>query len=199
MRGLRAGAIAMVAVAATLIAAMAEAGIKVHVEHDPECDFTTLRTWVWHPTGAGQALKIITQEDDSAEFKKQIEPRLLPLVEQGFARKGFPMASGADPDFYVSYYVLVTVGSSDQHMGQFANLPQWGLPPVAPQTTAMKVYPRGSLILDVTSRETNEIVWRGVAQAELNWDDSQPKREKRVRDAIDELLKKFPPKPTKKR
>lgn len=191
--------VAITAAFIALAAGVAIAGIKVQVDHDQAFDFTTLHAWTWHPKGPGNAVKIITEDDDSAAFKKQVEPRIMNIVETALVKRGFTNpAAGSEPDFYVTYYALVTVGSSDQYMGQFVNAAQWGLPPMTPSTTSLKVYPRGSLILDITSRATNEVVWRGVAQAEMKWDDPQDKRERRVRDAVDELLKKFPPKPGKK-
>lgn len=197
MRRTRPARIALLASLAVIAAGVAFAGIKVQVDHDPGFDFSTLHTWSWHPGGPGNARKIITQDDDSAAFKKQIEPRLLPMVEAELAKRGFTAAQN-DPDFYVTYYVLVTVGDTEQYMGQFANLPKWGLPPVAQQTQSLKIYPKGALILDITSRVTNEVVWRGVANAELKWEEDQGKRDQRVREAIEQLLKRFPPKPTKK-
>jgi hypothetical protein len=191
--------IALMTAFVALAAGVALAGIKVQVDHDPAFDFTPLHTWTWHPKGPGNAVKIITEDDDSAAFKKEVEPKIMNIVESEFTRRGFARPAGTEPDFYVTYYALVTVGNSEQYMGQFVNAAQWGLPPVTPSTTSLKVYPRGSLILDVTSRTTNEVVWRGVAQAELKWDDPQDKREKRVREAVQELLKKFPPKSGKNR
>ena len=182
------------AISIVTFASVLSAAIKVQVDHDPGFDFSVLKTWTWHPKGPGNAVKIITQEDDSAAFKQQIEPRLLPIVQAEFVRRGFPPAASGEPDFYVTYYAVVTAGTSSQFMGQFINLPKWGLPPLAPQTTSLEYFPRGSLILDVTSRASDEVVWRGVAQADMKWDEAQAKRDQRVRDAVRELLKKFPPK-----
>jgi hypothetical protein len=84
-------------------------------------------------------------------------------------------------------------------MGQFLSpVPEWGLPYFAPSTTALSTFPQGSLILDIAPSATNEVVWRGVAQAELKWDDTESRRAQHVRDAVQDLLKKFPPKPAKK-
>jgi hypothetical protein len=190
-----ADAITLTAAIAALGTAIAVAAPKVNVEHDPAVDFSTLRTWTWHPDRPGNAVKIISQEDDSAAFKKQIEPRLLPIVEEEFARRGFPMSKGIDPDFFVTYYVIVTAGTSSQYIGQFMSTPEWGLPPFAPQTQSLEYFPRGSLVLDFTSRATGAVVWRGLAQADLKWEESVAKRDQRVRDAVRELLKRFPPNP----
>jgi hypothetical protein len=41
-------------------------------------------------------------------------------------------------------------------------------------------------------------VYRGIAEAEVNRQRTPTEREKRLRDGVVELLKKFPPKPQKK-
>ena len=50
----------------------------------------------------------------------------------------------------MTYYVLVTVGSNSQDMGQFlpANA-QYGVPMFAPATQSLNIYPQGTLVLDV--------------------------------------------------
>jgi hypothetical protein len=193
----RAALLATLAIGAASISLSA---LDVHVEADPNFDFVPLKTWTMNPKGAGNAVRIISPDDDSTELKRNFETRVLPIVQEGFIKRGFARAAAGEPDFYVTCYVLVTAGSSSQQMGQFLSpVPEWGLPYFAPSTTALSVFPKGSLIIDIAPRATNEVAWRGVAQAELKWDDSDKKREQHVRDAVDQLLKKFPPKPSKKK
>jgi len=182
-----------------LAAGVAITAADVHVEANPNFDFSQLKTWSMNPKGAGNAVRIISADDkDSSQLKQNWETKILPIVQDGFVKRGFPKATG-EPDFYVTCYVLVTAGSSSQTMGQFiAPVPDWGLPYFAPSTTALSVFPIGSLILDIAPRSTGEVAWRGVAQAELKWDDSEKRREQHVRDAVQDLLKKFPPKAQKK-
>jgi hypothetical protein len=182
-----------------LAAGIAITAADVHVEANPNFDFSKLKTWTMNPKSAGNAVRIISADDkDSSQLKQNWETKVLPIVQDGFVKRGFPKAAG-EPDFYVTCYVLVTAGSSSQTMGQFiAPVPEWGLPYFAPSTTALSVFPIGSLILDITPRSTGEVAWRGVAQAELKWDDSEKRREQHVRDAVQDLLKKFPPKAQKK-
>jgi hypothetical protein len=49
-----------------------------------------------------------------------------------------------------------------------------------------------SLVLDMTAKDV--IVWRGVANAKIKREGEQPKREELIREAVRDLLKKFPPK-----
>jgi Domain of unknown function (DUF4136) len=50
----------------------------------------------------------------------------------------------------------------------------------------------GALVLDMTAK--NVIVWRGVADAKIKRETENPKREELIREAVRDLLKKFPPK-----
>ena len=44
-----------------------------------------------------------------------------------------------------------------------------------------------------------EVVWRGVAEAEIKMDDDLKKREALTREAVQKLLERYPPKnPSKK-
>jgi len=187
-------------VLSTALASVAFAGIKVKVDNDPDVDFADFHSWAWHPKGPGNVIRLVSQDDDnSAAAKQKVTDRIVPIVAAELTRRGFPVATG-EPDFYVMFYALITVDTTSQQLGQF--LPtwaNWGLPPFAPQTTSLKIYPQGSLVLDLTSRATNEVVWRGLAQAEMKWDDPEPKRDQRIREATASLLKKFPPKASKKR
>jgi hypothetical protein len=99
----------------------------------------------------------------------------------------------AGPDVTLTYYLLLTTGASAQTMGQF--LPatvNWGLPPFAPATQSLEIMNQGSLVLDVSAND--KIVWRGVAQAKLHLDATDKKREAVVREAVKDLLRRFPPK-----
>ena len=48
----------------------------------------------------------------------------------------------------------------------------------------------GSLVIDLTAKQ--KIVWRGVAQAKLKIGAEQKKRESTLREAVRDLLKKYP-------
>ena len=194
MRRFHARFLPLAAALAVCASAIVLAKVKVQVDFDPAFDFSALHMWTWHPDGPGNARMLVTKDDDSAAFKKQLEPRLLPLVEAELGKRGFAKAGGAEPDFYMTYYVLATVGASDQYMGQFLPGTVWGIPFVPPATSSLSVFPHGALILDVTARAQQMVVWRGVAQAEIKWDESQAKRDARIREAVEELLKQFPPK-----
>ncbi len=89
--------------------------------------------------------------------------------------------------------VLVTLGSASQQMGQF--LPavvQWGLPPFTAQTTALRAYPMGSFVLDIGSPDPSRVVWRAVAQAEIDSEKTEAQRTVRIRNIVKDVVAKLP-------
>ena len=102
------------------------------------------------------------------------------------ASRGLRLATSA-PDLTATYYLLLTTNMSTQEMGQF--LPAtvaWGIPPFAPATQSLTVMNRGSLVLDFSAG--GKVVWRGVAQANIQTDADDKRREKLLREGVRDLL-----------
>ena len=56
-------------------------------------------------------------------------------------------------------------------------------------------YEEGSLILDFVDTKSKKMIWRGVAKADVMNADSPEKIEKLINEAVQKILKNFPPKP----
>ena len=98
-------------------------------------------------------------------LKAQWEPVILSSIEQTLASRGFTKAPIGTADLKVYYYVLIGAGTTAQTMGQFLPaVPQWGIPPFDAGTSALEVYPQGTLIVDLSSPAAQTMVWRGSAQ-----------------------------------
>jgi ABC-type glycerol-3-phosphate transport system substrate-binding protein len=169
------------------------AGTKVQVQSKPAFNFASLKTWAWNPSGPGDVKVWVTANSKSEPVKRQYEPVLVKAVEDELTRLGLVKASGAPPDFLVTYYMLITVGSSAQQLGQFLpNVTEWGLPPFTAQTTALSVYPMGTLVLDVASPDVDHVVWRAVAQAEIDLEKTEAQRAVRIKNVVHDVLAKLP-------
>ena len=186
-------AILAVVVAATMAV---DAKIKVKAQFDKTFKFQGLKTYAWDPTGVGD-VKIL-QADPARKpeaLKAQWEPVILSSIEQTLASRGFTKAPIGTADLKVYYYVLIGAGTTAQVMGQFLPaVPQWGIPPFDASTSALEVYPQGTLIVDLSSPAAQTMVWRGSAQTEIDFQASDSTREKRIRESVQEMFKKFPPK-----
>lgn len=165
--------------------------VNVRVEHEKTFDFSSKRTWGWSP-GNGKVMMVRTKDDDSDAMKARVDPIMRDAMRVEMMKRGLTEAT-ANPDLTVTYYLLLTVNVDNQTLGEF--LPatvMWSIPPFAPQTQSFKVMNRGSLVVDMSAGDT--IVWRGLAQAEVAPDAESKKRETRLREAVRDLLKKYPPK-----
>jgi hypothetical protein len=168
------------------------AAVKVRVEFDKTFDFARARTWSWNANGAGQIMLARTADDDPEAFRRRAEPVIFDAVGAELPRRGLKSAAEM-PDLTLIYYLLLTVGSSSQSLGQFLpSVAQWGLPPFAPSTTSLSVIQQGSLVLDFSAN--GRVVWRGIAEAEIKPDITEEKRVALLREGVRDLLRRFPPK-----
>jgi hypothetical protein len=184
----------LVLAALCLAAAVVEAKVKVKVQRDEAFAFKGLRTWAWHTSGPGEVRMAVSADDKPEAVRERVEPVLMDAVAKEMPTRGLTAAAaGQTPDVYVHYYVLINTNMSAQTMGQFVpSVPEWGLPPFSGATQSLRVFEQGSLLIDITAASTSNIVWRGVAQAELHRERALAQREANLRSAIAELLKKFP-------
>lgn len=194
-------AIAAVVLAIAAISAnrdrLAAAGTDITIDYDKTFSFAGLSTWAWHPDGAGDVRLALTADDDPKRVAERIEPVILPATERQLASRKFTKAAADGANLWLHYYALLTLKDFQQVHGQF--LPatvNWGLPPFAPSTSAMSVYPVGTIIMDITVPR-GDIVWRGAARREVNFENSDQKRREVLEKAIRDLFKDFPPKPKK--
>jgi len=131
-------------------------------------------------------------DDDPAAVKARFEPTIVAAVNDELTKRGLQTAA-AKPDVEVTYYLLVTLGSQSQQLGQFVN-PNvvMQLPAFSGATTDFNVLQQASLVLDVISTARENTVWRAIAQAELNLDSNDEQRKARLRDAIHDMVQKLP-------
>jgi hypothetical protein len=169
------------------------AKVKVRVDFDKAFDFGTVHTWTWNPKGAGEVMVARTPTDDPAEIKRRAEPVILKAVAAEMSTRTVKNAAQGG-DLTLTYYLLLTIGSSAQTLGQF--LPAtttWGLPPYHSSTTSFEMIERGALVLDFSVGD--RVIWRGIGEAQIKTDLDEARRAALLTEAATEILKKFPPKP----
>ena len=169
------------------------AAVKVRVEFDKTFDFKQPRTWGWNDLKEpGQVRMARTPDDDAESMRRRAEPLIMKAVSDAMPKRGLTAATGA-PDVTIQYFLLLTVGSFAQELGQF--LPaftEWAIPPFSPSTTALEVMEQGSLVLDVRSQ--GKLIWRGIGEAQIKMDMPQNKREALMTEAVQKILDKYPKK-----
>jgi len=165
------------------------ARLDVKVEFDKTFDFKASRTWGWDAEKRGDVKMARTRYDDPDAMRARAEPIIVDTVTTEMARRGLQPAS--PPDLVVTYYLLMTTSLSAQTLGQFLPaVSAWGLPPFEGATQSLEMMNRGSLVLDLSAK--GQVVWRGVAQANIKVDADDRKRENLIREAVRKLLAKYP-------
>jgi uncharacterized protein DUF4136 len=183
-----------VVIAAGILAASQPgiAKVKIRSNFDKTFAFKQARTWSWNTKGAGDIVASRTKEDNPEEIRKRAEPIIMEAVRMELPRRGLQAATG-EGDLTLTYYLLLSIGSSAQTLGQFLpSTVQWGVPPFAPVTQSLELIEQGSLVLDLSAK--GQLVWRGIAEAEIKTDMDQQKRAKLLRDAVKKIVEKYPPK-----
>ena len=168
------------------------ARVDVKIDFDKAFDFKSARTWSWNPAGHGDVKMARTANDDPAAMKTFAEPIIVDAVTTEIGRRGLTQAA-ADSDLTIAYFLILGIGGQAQTMGQFLpGTTAWAMPPFAQSTQSLKIMNQGSLVLDLSAK--GNVVWRGVAQAQVKLDADRKKREDLLREAVRDLLRRYPPK-----
>ena len=170
--------------------------VKIRTQWDKTFSFKNLKTWDWHADGAGEVKLMTTQTEmeRSKEWHATLDPIITAAVEKELSARGFARKPGG-ADFIVNYYVLTLPGTASNEMGQFLpSVAEYGLPPIPRTTTMLRAFERGSLVLDVTSPALKSVVWRGIAETEVDRDLTDANRKARIEKAVQDIVKKLPTK-----
>ena len=168
------------------------ARVDVRVQFDKAFDFKAVRTWAWSPGRPGEVMMARTAEDDPEAMRQRAEPIILDEVPVRLKERGLGQADASAADVTVSYYLLLTTSMTSQHLGQFlpANV-GWRLPNMPAATTSLDMRDAGALVLDLTANK--QVVWRGIAQANIDFGTDPKRREALLRESIRDLTRRFPP------
>ena len=158
--------------------------ITVRSDHDTTADFSRLRTYGW-------LQKPSDLPRDPRIDNDLIDSRIHAAVNDELQSKGFSEAE--NPDFRVTYHVVLQRKLDVQ---SFPVAYGYGLGRVGAMSTDVRVseYETGTLLLDVVDSASNELVWRGSAEARIDPNRTPQERTKLIREAVHEMLERFPPK-----
>lgn len=170
--------------------------IKVHVERDKEFKFKGLRTWNWHPDGAGDVKMLSMSTDDPKPIKAMLDPMVVASVEKALTARGLQKDTAGPTDLLVNYYILVMPATTSTQVGQFLPpVTEYGIPvimaPTTP-TTRLKAFEQGTLVLDLVAPALKSVIWRGIAETEAHRDYTPEQRRARIDKAVQEIVKKLP-------
>ncbi|HZH13006.1 MAG TPA: DUF4136 domain-containing protein [Archangium sp.] len=175
--------------------------IKTSTNYDPNSvqAVGSYRTYAWLPMKDGADPRVynpIVQARVQLAVDRELQARGYQKVEEGQAadfKVGWHAAidEKVDVDFVNHFYGYAWDPWYDPFYGPVAYGGAGLAEPV------VREYREGTLILDVVDGDSNKLVWRGTAEAELAGNMDAKKSQKLINKAADELLEDFPPEPRK--
>ena len=178
--------------------------VQTSTNYDPGSvqQLDTYRTYSWLP--------MKKDGGDSRVYNPIIRARVHQAVDAEMAERGFrQVPPDQKPDFKLGWH-----GAIDEKVaydvinnyygygwGPWYNsfFGPWGYggAGLPMSQTVAREYREGTLILDVVDGESNQLVWRGTAEARLSERMGAGKSQKLINKAVDKLLADFPPEPKK--
>ncbi len=168
-----------------LVALAACTSVEVNSDWDPSASLSGLRTWTWQsatPDVTGNA-----RLDDPL-----LHARIQSAIDKSLSEKGYAKAPSGKTDFQVAYHVALQQ-KLDAHTIYTGYGPYRGWYGVGGAETVVDTYDVGTLLIDFISPESNNVIWRGSGQSRIQELKTPEERQERIQDAVDRILKQFPP------
>ena len=189
------GSRAWTATAVALLAVGCGPKLDVKTDWSPTADFASLSTYAWAPAPPSPPPGLppppalpgvdVPVDDDL------LDGRIRRAVSANLAAKGFRAVGLATaPDFLVAYRTTrrndVDVRSVPTGIGPFGALG------ASPEIHEEQI---GTLVIEMLGRDRSAVLWRGTGEADMKRNDAStsPERDREVTDAVDQILRNFPP------
>ena len=147
-------------------------------DYDRTFDFTSLKTYSWLPL----------EEDVKNELVRQ---RIQQTVNNDLASKGYKLVS-ENPDFLILAKVRSKQEAWSGSGGPYGD-GYYSRGKYASRSVEIRA---GTLLLDFVDAKSKKLIWRGNAVASLERIYSLEERDKIVDEAVERILKEFPPAPS---
>ncbi len=164
----------------TVIAACGS-GISVRHDFDQTVEFRRYRRYAWLAQPSAQ------NAQDGMRVNTILDRRIKQAVNVQLLSRGMQLVDN-NPDLYITYHTgvenQINVDNYGYNYGGY-----WGGGGVSTYN-----YKKGTLVLDLIDVRTKELVWRGSASKTLEEDPTPEKMSKTINEAVEKLLKEYPPK-----
>jgi len=164
------------------------ASLRVQSDYDPQFAFQTLHSVaVLYPKSDNRALSLAQQRFHDA------------LAAQ-LRAKGYRLTDKTHADFYMLFHLDITqksqIVTDYRMMGLFPYRPFYGYGMAVPVEREYS-WNEGRFIVDAVLPAQNRIIWRAIAVDRLHDFDTPQERQAYIQRVVNEVLAKFPPKPSK--
>lgn len=155
--------------------------VKVTTDYDTKVDFNQYKTFAFYKKGI-----------DKAAISDLDKKRIMRAVESELVAKG--MVKSTSPDILVSLFTKSRekININDNMYGGFYYPYYYGM-----NRMSVSQYTEGTLFIDLLDAKKKELVWQGVGTGALKMSNVE-KREARVKEFVNEIMAKYPPRKGKK-
>ena len=178
---------AIIVIAAFGLATSVLFALQTSIEFSSKTDFTKYKTWSW-----GQA---------DVPANPVAEKRIHDAVEAQLAAKGWKKIESGTGDAVVSVHGVVK-DQENYDVLYSGWAPGWNWSGVGVGsgvgTTVQTKVRQGTLIIDVFDAAAKSLVWRGTAEGTLGPPSEIEANMKKIDQAVEKLMKRFPPTPEAK-
>ena len=160
--------------------------IQIDNDYDPDANFSSYKTYDWIPQQA-----TATGNAQQAEISNTLlDKRIKEAVNLQLSREGVTRSSNS-PDLLVAYHAGIENKVDVTDWGYSYGSYYYGYPR---RDVTVYQYQKGTLIVDLIEASSQELVWRGSAQATLLDNPTPEKVAERINSAVGKMFNKYPPK-----
>ena len=155
--------------------------VKVTTDYDTKVDFNQYKTFAFYKKGI-----------DKAAISDLDKKRIMRAVELELMAKG--MTKSATPDILVSLFTKSRekININDNMYGGFYYPYYYGM-----NRMSVSQHTEGTLFIDLLDAKKKELVWQGIGTGALRMSNVE-RKEARVKEFVNEIMAKYPPKKHKK-
>jgi hypothetical protein len=164
---------------------------KVETDHQADFDFSALKTFDVADTKQDSKDSILVSPFTLSHIHSALEGEL--------AKRYQSAATGAKPDFIVSYHVVIEEKIDPRSYDDLYGFGYYGRGYRYPSpffhgiNTGLRVYNQGSLIIDIVDAKTEKPIWRGVSEKRLSRSMAPQQQREVLSRAVTEVIAQFPP------
>lgn len=163
----------------------------IDVDYDDTLTFSGLKRYAWVPDTP------VKSGNPAIDSNTLLQDRIRQDIVTWLETHGYSY-NPTNPDFLIAYQIIVENKTKMTVMNDYYDYPlRWGyrypLRTVNTPRQTVYEYRQGTLIIDMVNPATRKLMWRGSATDEVKQSSSIEQRNQRVREAVDEILQRFPP------
>ena len=164
-------------------------GVSYNADFDPTANFDGFNTYQW-------AERTPTGDDDARVYNDIVDGRIKRAAERALEAKGYHKVT-SNPDFVVAWHGAIdgkmSVSTINSHYGYGWGWYGYGGMGMGTSQTYVNEWDEGTLLIDIIDAQSQNLVWRGTATAELKQSRSTEEAQRRMDEILEKLLERFPP------